>query len=64
MAEAVSPMQKRELSQDHSESDIKKFKADSPGPVISVDHLQNKLSEVISQLNEDRENDQVVVDGL
>ena len=62
MAEALSPS-KRELNQDHQDSDVKKFKADSPSALFSGDSIQNKLEHVISRLNEDRENDQVVIDG-
>ena len=63
MAEAVSP-QKRSLSQEHTESVIKKSKADSPNASVNSERLQNKLSSIISQLNDDREGDQVVMDGL
>ena len=63
MAEAVSP-QKRSLSQEHTEGVVKKSKADSPNTSLNSDYLQNKLSSIINQLNEDRESDQIVIDGL
>ena len=62
MAEAVSP-QKRLLSQEHTEGVVKKSKADSPNSSLNSEYLQNKLSSVINQLNQDRENDQTVIDG-
>ena len=62
MAEAVSP-QKRLLSQEHTEGVVKKSKADSPNSSLNSEYLQSKLSSVINQLNQDRENDQTVIDG-
>jgi len=63
MAEAVSPP-KRSLSQEHTEGVVKKRKADSPNASLNSENLQNKLSSIINRLNEDRENDQLVIDEM
>ena len=62
MAEALSPS-KRELHQDHQEGTVKQFKADSPSALVTSESIQDKLEQVVSKLNEDRENDQIVIDG-
>ena len=64
MAEAVSPiLQKRSLSQEDTDKVVKKSKADSPNASLTSEYLQSKLSSIINQLNQDRESDQVVIDG-
>ena len=64
MAEAVSPQpQKRSLSQEDSEKVVKKSKADSPNATLNSSNLQSEFSSIINQLNQDRESDQVVMDG-
>ena len=63
---AVSPLQKRQLSsQDLTDDnhDKKKFKADSPRSGLNSDLLQEEMAGLISQLNEDREKDQTIIDG-
>ena len=66
MAEAVSPQlqeRKRSLSQEDSEKVVKKSKADSPNATLNSSNLQSEFSSIINQLNEDRESDQVIMDG-
>ena len=66
MAEAVSPQpqeRKRSLSLEDSEKVVKKSKADSPNATLNSSNLQSEFSSIINQLNEDRESDQVIMDG-